>query len=151
MSFYREKERRTVPKVSAPWSGQAQLKDINMFTQLNTRIGKALICVIIPFSMTIGLAQSAVQADQSQGKRTYSVRMNGTTIAVRIDRVQGNTVNGAILFDEQECLFGANWDGTSLQGSIDYGGHEIPFTATLKGDVLYLDMMGTHLALVQEN
>jgi hypothetical protein len=75
--------------------------------------------------------------------------MNGVTITVRIDQIDGSTVNGVVGIGDAECPFGAQFDGQTLKGMFVYGGNDCPFTATVQGTVIYLDIAGTHLILQQ--
>ena len=129
-----------------------------MFTTLNNRIGHTLVAAILPFSMTFGLAghsfaqtqgAAASVTQQNQLARKYSITMNGITITVRFDQIDGSTVNGVILVGDTECPFGAQFDGQTLKGMFVYGGNQCPFTATVQGAVIYLDFAGTHLVLQQ--
>ena len=129
-----------------------------MFTTLNSRIGRTLVAAVLPFSMTLGLAAHtfaqtelapATPTQQNQLARKYSITMNGTTITVRFDRIDGSTVNGEVLIGDTECPFDAQFDGQTLKGTFVYGGNDCPFTATVQGTVIYLDFAGTHLVLQQ--
>jgi hypothetical protein len=130
-----------------------------MLNTLNNRIGRTLVTLILPLSMTLTLSLANNSfADmewapstpaQPQAARAYSVTMNGTTITVRLNITTGSTISGVLLINNTECPFSAQFDGQTLRGTLVYGGNQVDFAATIQGPVMYLDCFGTHLVLQQ--
>ena len=128
-----------------------------MFAKLNNRIGRPIFAAMISMAaalMTVG--QSL--ADETwppqprnvrQLSAVYSAAINGTTFTVELTQLSGNTVSGVVRLGDNQCPFAATLAGNTLQGTFDYGGNSIPFTATVQGPVMYLTLMGQHLALQQ--
>jgi hypothetical protein len=131
-----------------------------MFATLKNRISRPVFAAMITLAaalLNVGQSLADVtwpgQNPQPTNVRqlsvAYSVTMNGTTLAVQLNTLSGNTVNGVLKIGDNQCPFAATLNGNTLQGTFDYGGNSIAFTATVQGSVMYLDMMGQHLALQQ--
>jgi hypothetical protein len=131
-----------------------------MLAKLNNRISRPVFVAMISIAAAIlnvgqSLAdvtwpgQNPPQQQTRQLSAAYSATINGTTLTVQLNQLSGNTVSGTLRVNDNQCPFAATLNGNTLQGTFDYGGNTIPFTATVQGPVMYLELMGQHLALQQ--